>query len=369
MTPAALHVVLAPDFAPLSPKNRKHLHLSTAPGGRGALAQQEPPSYAGRAANLDPEPSFYSRSSVRFANLKILLASRAVICCVFCHSKNFPKGHAKFTPERPGSDNRLLAAPSVPPSPHWLLCWGAKDISFPAPCEEEVTPATSSSRRGTPRVFLPIQVAGWDVRKMWICARLWHFRFEVRLPGIGKSQPRRPGPVSSPRALQVVKLNQLLNITGTWGWMFLSVPAAFCHLWDRKGFAGAGEECHGILACSPHRPTAVLGEVLLLPKDHSPPPLSPDPLGSVPPPNPQEMGTSSLHVFVAKAISRLSPRLVTMGWTRSPSPAKIREQPCCVGARMGEEEEDEVSLPWRSPCRLSGQEIKSCSLSEPQVLA
>lgn len=45
MTPAALHGVLAPDFAPLSPKSKKHLQLSTVPGGRGAPAQQEPPSY------------------------------------------------------------------------------------------------------------------------------------------------------------------------------------------------------------------------------------------------------------------------------------------------------------------------------------
>lgn len=179
-----------------------------------------------------------------------------------------------------------------------------------------MTPVTSSSRKGTPGVFLPIQVAGWDVRRMWICARLWRFIFEVRVPGIAKSQPQRPGPVSSPRALQVVKLNQLLNITSTWGWMSPSVPAAFCHLWDRDGFAGAGEECHGILGCSPHHPTAVFGEVLLLPKDHSPPLLSPDPLGSVPPPNPQEMGTSSLHVFMAKAISRLSLALYRegLGW-------------------------------------------------------
>lgn len=60
----------------------------------------------------------------------------------------------------------LLPPLPVPPSPCWLLCWGAKDVSFPAPCKEEVTPVTSSSRKGTPGVFLPIQGVGWDVRGM-----------------------------------------------------------------------------------------------------------------------------------------------------------------------------------------------------------
>lgn len=83
------------------------------------------PGSAGRAENLNPKLSLYPRSSVRFANLKILLASRTVIYCMFCHSKYFPKGHAKFTPEQLGSDVScwlLLLSPSIP------LCWGAKDM-------------------------------------------------------------------------------------------------------------------------------------------------------------------------------------------------------------------------------------------------
>lgn len=94
----------------------------------GHLGGETPLSYSVTAANHDPKLSFNPRSSVRFANLKILLAFRTVIYCVFCHSKYFPKGHAKFTPELPGSDNPSLAAPSV--SLASLLVAMQKDISF-----------------------------------------------------------------------------------------------------------------------------------------------------------------------------------------------------------------------------------------------
>lgn len=125
-----------------------------------------PPSYPGRAAKHHPKGSFNPRSSVRFANLEILLACRTVIYCVFCHSEYFPKGHAKFTPELPGSDNRWLAAPSVLPPSLPVAVPGCKRTSASlAPRKEEVTVVTSSGKKKwtTKDVFFLVQAVGWDV--------------------------------------------------------------------------------------------------------------------------------------------------------------------------------------------------------------
>lgn len=120
-----------PRPCPMSFKEQEAFAARCSPQGQGGTGEPRPPSYTGRAANHDPKMSFNPRSSVRFANLEILLAFRTVIYCMFCHSKYFPKGHAKFTPELPGSDNRLLTAPSVPlPVPPGCRAGVQKDISF-----------------------------------------------------------------------------------------------------------------------------------------------------------------------------------------------------------------------------------------------
>lgn len=139
--PATPWPVMTPELTSSPPRNKKHLQLSAILGGWGYWGGKSPPV---TLANCDPKPS-----SVRFANLKILLAFRTVIYCMFCHSKYFPKGHAKFTPELPGSDNRLLAAPSILPPSLLVAVLGCKRTSAsPAPRKEEMTMVMSSRKKG-----------------------------------------------------------------------------------------------------------------------------------------------------------------------------------------------------------------------------
>lgn len=192
---------------------------------------------------------------------------------------------------------------------------------------------------------------------------------------------------TSPRALQVVKLNHLLTFSGTQGWVTARhVPSHSCSILPPTGSSRALQVLGRNDASGHHHPVGSQGisswwwgwslclSHCLLPKDQHlggmGPPISP-PCAQIPWDlchllTPRRWEQS--HMLVEKATTSLS----TGPWSRQVGSGGLLQKyqsvlPVLTCTRT--RRRMERSLPWLFPCRLLGQQIKTPLVSEAHVLA